>query len=179
MHNSDLEVYCRKAVEAGVSSARVINPANVVTAAWVRLKCQWGCKYKLTHCCPPETPTPKETREILDCYKRAILCHTEAPASPERGKKMMETLKKMVDLEGEMFKNGYYKSFVLLAGPCVLCRECSRKKDESCTIPDRARPSMESFGIDVFQTARDHGLPIQPLREKTETQNLFFLFLVD
>jgi predicted metal-binding protein len=179
MQNSDLEVYCRKAVEAGVNSARVINPGNVVTAAWVRLKCQWGCKYKLTHCCPPETPTPKETREILDCYRRAILCHTEAPMSPERGKRMVGVLKNMVDLEGEMFKDGYYKAFVLLAGPCVLCRECGKKKGADCSFPDRARPSMESFGIDVFQTAWDHGLTIRTLRDKSEPQNLFFLFLVD
>jgi hypothetical protein len=38
---------------------------------------------------------------------------------------------------------------------------------------------MESCGIDVFQTARNNGFFIQTLKEKTETQNLYCLMLVD
>jgi hypothetical protein len=38
---------------------------------------------------------------------------------------------------------------------------------------------MESCGIDVYQTARNNGFPIQPLRHKGETQNLYCLMLVD
>jgi len=38
---------------------------------------------------------------------------------------------------------------------------------------------MEGCGIDVFQTARNNGFFIQPLREKTENQNLYRLMLVE
>jgi predicted metal-binding protein len=41
------------------------------------------------------------------------------------------------------------------------------------------RPSIESVGIDVYQTARNSGFPIAPLKEKKETQNLYCLMLVD
>jgi predicted metal-binding protein len=85
----------------------------------------------------------------------------------------------LVKMEGEIFKDGYYKSLVYLAGPCPLCKECSKVKDGACIQPGKARPSMESCGIDVFQTARNNGFFIQTLKEKTETQNLYCLMLVD
>jgi len=44
---------------------------------------------------------------------------------------------------------------------------------------DQARPSMESCGIDVFQTARNNGFYIDTLRDKSETQNNYCLMLVD
>jgi len=75
--------------------------------------------------------------------------------------------------------NGYYKAFALLSGPCSLCAECAKSKNKPCGFGSRARPSMESCGIDVYQTAWNNGFPIQPLRHKGETQNLYCLMLVD
>jgi len=85
----------------------------------------------------------------------------------------------LTDLEGEMFKDGYYKAFVFLAGSCTLCKECAKLKGTPCAFGDRARPSMEGCGIDVYQTARNNGFFIETLREKTQTQNVYCLMLVD
>jgi len=38
---------------------------------------------------------------------------------------------------------------------------------------------MEACGIDVFQTARNNGFPIETLREEQETRNTYCLMLVD
>ncbi|MBA4395389.1 MAG: metal-binding protein, partial [Desulfobacca sp.] len=62
---------------------------------------------------------------------------------------------------------------------CGLCRECGKLKGTSCLFPYQARPSMEACGIDVYQTARNNGYPIQPLHERSETQNDYCLMLVD
>jgi predicted metal-binding protein len=78
-----------------------------------------------------------------------------------------------------MFKDGYYKAFVYLAGPCHLCKECAKMTGEPCNFGNKARPSMEACGIDVYQTARNNGFYIEPLREKGETQNIYGLMLVD
>ena len=85
----------------------------------------------------------------------------------------------LVDLEGDVFKDGYYKAFVYLAGPCRLCKECGKVTGTSCNHGDRARPSMEACGIDVFQTARNNGCHIETLREETEPRNTYCLMLVD
>jgi predicted metal-binding protein len=82
-------------------------------------------------------------------------------------------------LEGTAFKDGHYKALVLLAGPCRWCAACARGRGESCTRGAQARPAMEACGIDVFQTARNNGFPIETLREKTETQNLYSLLSTD
>ena len=179
MHTRDLEKYCEKAVSAGATHAKVIDPRTVVTAPWVRFKCLFGCPYKHRYSCPPHTPTPAETQATLDGYGRAILCHVEAPYTRERGKNMVAYMDALVLLEGELFKDGYYKAFVMLAGPCVLCKECGKADGIPCRLPAKTRPSMEACGIDVFQTARNNGFFITTLKEKSETQNLYCLMLVD
>jgi hypothetical protein len=42
-----------------------------------------------------------------------------------------------------------------------------------------ARPSMEACGVDVYQTARGNGFPIQVVRTYEEGQNIFGLILAD
>lgn len=189
MRAKDLEKYCEHAISKGATDAKQIHPSSVVTAAWVRLKCQFGCpRYNHSHCCPPHTPTPNQTREVLDSYSRAILFHRVI--THDGLKSIQEYLGMLTDLEGEMFKDGYYKAFVFLWGPCQICKDspgklnvhpdnCSLLKGELCKFGFKARPSMEGCGIDVFQTARNNGFSIEPLREKTEPKNHFCLMLVD
>jgi len=180
MNTSDLDKYCERAVQYGVTEAKVVNPATVVTAPWVRFKCMYGCPFnQLRYSCPPHTPTPAETQAVLDSYKRALLFRIEAPYSKDRGRKIKVCLDMLVELEGEVFKDGYYKAFVMLSGPCMLCKECAKAEGIPCRNPGKLRPAMEAFGIDVYQTARNNGYYIMPLREKTETQNLYCLMLVD
>ncbi len=180
MNDRDLEKYCSSAIKGGVTQATQIHPSSVVTAPWVRLKCQFGCpNYGRGYCCPPDTPAPEETRAVIDSYRRAILFHIEVPQTPGKKRQYRRCLEILTDLEEEMFKDGYYKAFVILAGPCRLCKRCAKLDGTPCNFLDRARPSMEACGIDVYQTARNHGLPIQTLREKSEVSNRYCLMLVD
>ena len=86
---------------------------------------------------------------------------------------------KLVDLEGEVFKDGFYKAFVYLAGPCRLCKQCAKLEDKACIFPGKARPCMESCGMDVYQTARNNGFFIKTLRNREETNNEYCLMLID
>jgi predicted metal-binding protein len=107
------------------------------------MKCQFGCGgFGSSLCCPPHTPTPAQTRTLVDSYQRAILFEAR------RG----EAKRIAAALERETFLAGYYKAFGLGSGPCRLCDECAF--DEGCRHADEARPSMEACGIDVFQTVR-------------------------
>jgi predicted metal-binding protein len=182
VENKDLAQYLEKILHGSSAEAKVIHPSSVVTAPWVRLKCQFGCpRYGRSYCCPPDTPGPEVTRSTLDAYQRAILFHIEAAKRQEenRSKLLKDFMADLVELEGEMFKDGFYRAFVLLSGPCGLCKECGKLKGKACEFGYRARPSMEACGIDVYQTARNQGFPIKPLKQKDETQNLYCLMLVD
>jgi len=180
MKTKDLKKYCDHARQRGATAVKIIEPRSVVTAPWVRLKCQFGCDgYGCSYCCPPHSPAAEETRKILDSYQRALLFHAAAPFEPERGKRLRKYQRLLIDLEGDIFKDGYYKAFLFLSGPCHLCKECAVFTNSACKNRGQARPSMEASGIDVFQTARNNGFSIQTLREKTETWNIFCLMLVD
>ena len=166
--DKDLQAFVQRAVELGATEAKVIDPATVVTAAWVRWKCRFGCGgYGSSLCCPPHSPTPEETRKLLDCYQRAVLVHCKPGQRP----KVV-----VAALEREVFLAGFYRAFALGEGPCHLCEECNL---ERCSHPQEARPAMEACGIDVFATARGNGYPIEVVTDHECEQNYYGLVLVD
>lgn len=170
----DLVPYVRMSLERGVDHAIVVETSRVVTAPWVRMKCQFGCAgFGQSLCCPPRTPTPDKTREILDSYTQGILLHRHV----KKGAKAVERLSQTaVDLERTLFLDGYYKAWTLGSGPCGRCKRCNM---EACVHPDKARPSMEACGIDVFATARAYHLPIHVVRDVTDERDYYALVLVE
>jgi predicted metal-binding protein len=169
-----LEVYCRNGIEMGMDGAKMIDPRSIVTAEWVRMKCQFGCRsFGMRHCCPPYTPTPDVTRKVIDSYHKALLLYKMLREGDDR-KAFNDTI---VHLEIEIFLDGYYKAWSMGSGPCRLCKECD------LTVPCKfgyiARPSMEGCGIDVFKTARDNGFRIEVVRTHDEEMNLFGCILVE
>jgi predicted metal-binding protein len=170
------------AVELGAAEARIVSPESVVTATWVRLKCQYGCGgwgRRLT--CPPHSPTPETTRKMLDEYSAAVLVHCPAggksPTLQSLGDGAWRSIKSIVaDLEREVFLTGHYKAFAFGSGPCDLCDECNL---QSCEHPYQARPSMEAAGIDVYATARGNGFPIKVVKDETCEQNYYGLVLIE
>jgi predicted metal-binding protein len=152
----------------GARRAKIIRPADVFTGSWVRWKCQFGCGgYNSSRMCPPHTPTPEQTRQMLDEYSHGILF--EAPRNT--------TKKIAVKLEREVFLAGYYKALGLGSGPCPLCKECAF--EEGCRHPDEARPAMEACGINVFATVRKHRFTIDVVRSHKDPQHYFGLVLIE
>jgi len=160
--------FCDLAKERGARDALIIPTTTVVTAPWVRMKCQFGCDgYGDRLTCPPYSPTPEQTRQILDSYQKALLIH---------GDEWTDIRKIVVELEREIFLAGYYKAYAMGSGPCNLCSTCNVKRP--CVNPD-ARPAMEACGIDVFQTVRNHGLPIEVLTSTACKPNYYGLVLIE
>ena len=111
----------------GVTDACLISPSDVETAAWVRLKCQFGCGgYGLCLVCPPFTPTPEQMRKVLDAYQRAILIHFDSEADVKAT---------IAELERDIFLRGAWKAFGLGAGPCYFCKERRRPNPVAPTAP--------------------------------------------
>jgi len=168
-----VEVYCKEALGTEMDGARVIDPRSVITAEWVRMKCQFGCTgFGTSLCCPPHSPTPEITRKVIDSYRKVILLHRRLP----RGEKAKGFNEAVVDLEIKIFLDGYYQAWSMGSGPCRLCKECDLT---SCKNGYRARPSMEACGIDVFKTARDNGFPIEVIKGHGEERNIYGLILVE
>jgi predicted metal-binding protein len=165
---TDLNTFVQRACELGAVDAKLIAASSVVTAPWVRMKCQFGCSgYNAGLCCPPYTPTPQQTQEVIDSYTRALLIH---------GRLDPETTRIAAQLEREIFLSGFHKALAFGAGPCRLCSPCNLEK---CIHPADARPSMEACGMDVYATARANGFPIEVLRDRSCERNTYGLVLID
>jgi predicted metal-binding protein len=169
--------YVEQALAAGAHEAKVIPVRNVVTAEWVRLKCQFGCSgFGKRLCCPPHTPTPEQMKRVLAGYKHALIySYTCTPAEYRRKQTKMHRL--LAEVERALFLDGFYKAFGLSAGPCRLCAECDM--DGRCRHPYLARPSMESCGIDVYATARNSGIELNVATREDGPSKHINLILVE
>ena len=183
----------KMATNDGAYVVSFINPHEVVVGNWVRLKCQFGCpSYAKKLSCPPYSPTPEDTRKVLDEYSRAyligykgstIFSKYNAVDIKELFPKVLKNIRKsLFELEKHAFLSGYYKSFVYgFCGPCTICDTCVIEEGIlTCKYATESRPSMEASGIDVFKTVENAGLElkVQSTRNLNDLR-MFTLFLID
>ena len=169
----------------GASSTKLIKIEDISVENWVRQKCQYGCNEYARHfTCPPYAPTPEITREILKEYENALLVEFEGFRERKEVQRIHEV---MFELEKKAFLQGLHKAFAYTAGPCRTCESCLADRVEEptdfsknqCKNPDKARPSMEACGINVFKTVRDAGYDISVVREEGDCFKTFGLLLLD
>lgn len=154
----DLSRFCSSAIELGAVDAKVIRANQVVVRDWVQWKCRFGCEnHGRSLMCPPYTSTPKETRDLLKEYEYALLYRVRSSYPGTLAAK----------LERLIFLEGYPSALAFTSGSCNLCLECNLIAG-FCVKPLEARPSMESCGINVFETARNAGYKIEVLKSKGE-----------
>jgi len=170
MYRKSIEELKNRAVELGARESKIITVETVKTAAWVRYKCQFGCSgFAESLTCPPYSPTPDETRKILNSFQKAILIHCQSGSH-------VDISKVVIKIEKEAFLAGYYQALGMGAGPCRLCAECNLKGE--CRHREKARPSMEACGIDVFATVRNNGFTIDTLDSAKCKVNYFGIVLI-
>jgi predicted metal-binding protein len=165
----NLEQLCDLVVKLGAIDAKVINTHQVVVNHWVRWKCRFGCQsYNTSLMCPPYTPTPDETRELLQEYKYGILFRFKSSTSRNIA----------AEIERQVFLQGYPAALALTYGSCHVCESCNLEAGY-CRYPQETRPSMESCGINVFTTAENAGYTMTVKTSREEEYVRFGLLLVN
>jgi len=167
--------------ERGYEDYAWIEPQEIVTAQWVRMKCEFGCHhYGTCAVCPPNTPSLPECERFFSEYERGLLL--KFSGTMEKPEDRHDWTRKinggLLNLERAVFLVGCYKAFVLFVDPCNFCEECVPSKD-LCEHPKNARPSPEGLGVDVFATARKAGKPIVVLDDYDREMNRYAILLVD
>ena len=174
---------CQKARGLGASEAMPVLASDIVVDKRTILKCLVPiCShYGVDLTCPPSVLPLSQFREILSCYKDAILIKVDIPLSNERdnadGKEQpvtpgpqyldaaREAQKRLHEIvcqiESMCMAGGYHFAAGFIGGSCPLCEECvGVKSGLPCRHPFRARPAMEAMGIDVIATAKKAGLQL-------------------
>ena len=170
----------RRALAAGADDAARLRPDQVVTAEWVRWKCLYGCPVAgrcLT--CPPHSPTPQETRRLLDEYEIILLLRFDVrPERAEWLKSAPWVLRTALRLEQELFLAGHHKAFAIAGGrSCDLGAACG--SPGTCVSRERLRPGLAGCGIDVFSTSVNAGWPLEVVAAEGEPYHRYALILVD
>ena len=169
-----------RALAAGAGAAAVLRPGQVVTAQWVRWKCLYGCG-EAGRCltCPPYSPTPEQTRRLLDEYVTILLLRFDV--HPERSEWVRAAgwvLETALRLERELFLEGHHKVFAVAGGrPCELKGACGAP--DTCASNERLRPGPAGCGIDIFATSANAGWTLEVVPAADEPYHRYALVLVD
>jgi predicted metal-binding protein len=166
--------------DLGASKVLKINPKDIIVAEWVRVKCVYGCPdYGESLSCPPFSPSLDFTRRFLDGYSLGLLIQFDVniPDSDERREWGKKTNEKLLELERETFLRGHHKAFGFSSGCCKLCKECFLD-EKKCPSPEKRRVSPESFGIDVFGTARKYGINLTVKKSEDEPYKCITFLLI-
>ena len=170
-----------RALELGASDALVVSSGQVVTAEWVRMKCLYGgCRTGQCLTCPPHSPTPSQTRALLDEYESVLLLRFDV-AGAHGGEHLAASRRAAavaLRLERELFLAGHHKAFAIAGGrPCALDEACGTPT--ACDCRASLRPGPSGCGIDVFTTCADAGWPLKVVQGMDEPYHRLALVLVD
>ncbi len=162
--------YIRLAKELGMVDAKIISPENICFDIRAILKCRWGCEdfFHRTIRCDTRDTTYPERVEMIKGYNHILLVHSHDARALSQA---------VLEVERAAFLDGYYFAFAIRF--CSLCKMCAVKEDKPCPTPEKVRPCDQSFGIDVYKTARNLGLPCEVLQTKKDVQNRYGFVLID
>lgn len=177
------EHLAQKAIEYGATRAVLIRARDVFIDLRAKFKCYIPiCRRLGTNLsCPPFTPSAEETAQLRDSYEYALLIQCEGRPeeftyqSCQQGLQLRYYLRLnniVSAIESLAQKEGYYLATGFGGGHCKLyghsidpkikCAGIMAGKPlwNRCRYPLRARPAMESAGIDAFKTAKKAGLGV-------------------
>lgn len=161
-----MDALIRAALEAGAAGAVVIPVSSIVLSAQFRQICEANQCGGYDRCwmCPPHLPPIEDAMAQIRRFSHALWYQSVSP------------LDDSFDIEG-MFAAGHQHALLsqrirdavtpligentlhLGCGGCHLCPACAKIEGKPCRLPQRAIPSLEGYGVDVYNTTKDTPLP--------------------
>ena len=167
---SKLNKYIDHAKRLNMVDAKIISQADVFFDIRAILKCRWGCEdyFEDSIRCHTRNTSYQERVAMIKAYHQILIVHAHSGT---------ELSKAVLEIERTAFLDGLYFAFAVRY--CTLCRACAIERGKACPTPERVRPCDQSFGIDVYKTARHLGLPCEVLQGKEDIQNRYGFVLLE
>ncbi|MGN1368658.1 MAG: DUF2284 domain-containing protein [Aristaeellaceae bacterium] len=152
------------AMDAGVAKATVIPVDSIVLSASFRDICKTNSCGMYGRCwmCPPDIGEIEPLMAEVRTYRYGLLYQTITDIEDSFDiEGMQEAGKKHVHIGQRL------EAFLMLkldrhlhlsCGGCRVCERCARQDGLPCRDPERAMPSMEGYGIDVYNTCKPTAL---------------------
>ena len=166
----EFEKYIDLAKSLKMVNAKIISPLDIFFDIRAILKCRWGCEdfFQNSIRCDTRDTTYQERVEMVKSYNNILVVHAHDAR---------ELSIAVLEFERTAFLDGYYFAFAIRT--CNLCKVCAIQQIKPCPTPDKVRPCDQSFGIDVYKTARNLGLPCDVLQSEDDIQNRYGFVLLD
>ena len=156
----------RIALEAGASKAVIIARESIVLNAAFRGMCEANrCGvYGKCYMCPPDVGPIDDLMNRVRLFDKSLFYQVICPLEDsfdiegmaEAKKHLVRVSQQLLDRLPPILRSD---ALHLSGGGCGLCSSCARITEEPCRHPNRALPSLESYGMDVYQTTR--GTPMK------------------
>ncbi|HEC80972.1 MAG TPA: DUF2284 domain-containing protein [Thermoplasmatales archaeon] len=136
-----------------------INVKDLVFDIRTRIQCVYCERYGKKLTCPPHIPDLHYFFEFFKKYSRAVLILKRYDALTEetRVSSTRELTQKVIDIENEYKRQGFYYAAGFIGGSCKECKICP---NSGCVHPDRARIPLEATGVDVIKTCENLGVTL-------------------
>lgn len=159
MHEQEL---LASALQSGAAKAVVIPGKQIVLSAAFRDICHSNTcgYYARCYMCPPDVGEIGTLIERVKRFPRGLLYQTVAPLEDSfdiEGMTAASAAHARVSqrLQECAVRDGFRDVLHLTCGGCHLCKTCAKMENLPCRFPGKALPSLESYGVDVYQTVKN------------------------
>jgi len=149
----------------GAKKAEIINVSDILFDTSFRKMCEMNScgMYGTNWTCPPDIGEINDLIEEAKAFDLAIVYQTiskiedsyDIEGMLEAGERQNKLALK---IKREMGKIPHISSLNLGAGGCKICKTCAKLANKPCVFPDLAIPSLEAYGISVYDLAQTSGM---------------------
>ena len=150
-----------EAKRLGAFKAGVIEAQNIKADRVFRDMCASNAcgMYGKCYMCPPDVGEIETLMAELKNYDYALVYQTVSELEDSYDfEGMIEAKKKSYpiaqDLRCVFAELGISKVLHLCAGACGVCNPCAKQTGAPCRFPEKAMPSLEAYGINVYELAK-------------------------
>ena len=154
-------------LQKGATCAGIIDVSQIAFSQELRNLCkQNACgKYGTNWMCPPGVGELEPLKARVSEYKKGLVVQTvhkiidsfDFEGMMDAGKVHNEIFRNIVS----KIKEQYMKDEILIlsAGACDICPKCTYIDGKECRFPEKAIPSIESYGINVAALVQSCDIP--------------------
>ena len=157
--------WIQQLLDAGMRDARLIDQSAIVYDRAFREICATNAcgYYGACHMCPPDAGNIDALIARAKQYPQGWLYQTVFSIEDSFDIEGMLEARKAHTARSQRLQTQACQRFGdvlhLSVGGCGVCARCARRDNLPCRFPERAMGSLEAYGIDVYRTAANAGLP--------------------
>ncbi|HPJ02669.1 MAG TPA: DUF2284 domain-containing protein [Candidatus Limiplasma sp.] len=152
-------------LSCGARNAAVVGNDQIVLSTDFREICKGNAcgNYGQCYMCPPDVGEIDDLMARLRTFQTGILYQAVYSLEDSYDFEGMQAAGAAFNRTSQVIHDKVLEGFNLpflhlAAGGCRICEVCAKRDGQPCREPDKALPSLEAYGVDVYRTATNAGL---------------------